>query len=449
MGRIQIKKGLILPITGEPKMEISAGKTVSRVAIVGPDYVGMKPTMMVKVGDEVKLGQLLFTDKKMPRVRYTSPGAGKVVAVNRGHKRVLLSVVVELQGDEEVKFKSFAEGDLASLGADEVRENLLESGLWTTLRRRPFSMVANPDETPHSIFITAMDSNPLAPDISTLIAGKEAAFKTGLSLLSKLTEGKLFLCKSPETTVPGAELERVSVEEFSGPHPSGNVGTHIHFLDPVGRGKVVWYINAQDVIAIAKLFTSGKLDVERVVALAGPSVNTPRLVKTRQGASLFDLTKGEIADGDQRIISGSVFSGHTATEETGFLGRFHQQVTVLPEGRQKDFLGWLTPGLNKFSIKNLVLSRLFPGKKFDFNTAVNGGQRAIVPIGNYEKVMPLDILPTFLLRALAVDDLDNAEKLGALELDEEDLALCTFVCPSKLEYGPMLRRNLDTIHKEG
>ena len=219
--------------------------------------------------------------------------------------------------------------------------------------------------------------------------------------------------------------------------------------DPVSRNRHVWHVTAQDVVAIGHLFTTGKLYLDRIVSLAGPGVANPRLLKTRLGASLEELTAGELKDGEQRVISGSVWSGHIAADDVRFLGKYAQQVTVLPEGREKEFLGWMAPGFDKFSIKNLVASRMVPGKKFAFTTALNGGQRAIVPIGNYEKVMPLDIIPTFLLRAMAVDDVEDAEKLGILELDEEDLALCTFVCQSKLDYGPMLRRNLTIIEKEG
>ena len=450
MGLHKIKKGLNLPIAGEPTQEIAGSKEVRQVALLGGDYIGMKPTMLVNVGDTVKLGQLLFTDKKMSRVKYTAPGSGKVAAIHRGAKRTFLAVVIELDGSsDEVTFNSYSQDQLSGLERSEVVENLLESGMWPTLRTRPFSKVANPDETPHSIFVNAMDSNPLAPNVAIALKGNEAHFKNGLTVLSKLTDGKLFVCKAPGDNIPGGDGAAVSVEEFQGPHPAGLVGTHIHFLDPVGRQKTVWHIDAQNVVAIGALFTSGKLFTDRIVSLAGPVVKNPRLLRTRVGASLYDLADGEIADGENRIISGSVFAGMTATEEVGFLGRFHQQVSILSEGREKEFLGWLDPGLNRFSIKRLVLSKLTPGKKFAFNTAVNGGHRAIVPIGSYERVMPLDILPTFLLRSIAVNDVEEAEKLGVLELDEEDISLCTFVCPSKTEFGPMLRETLTTIEKEG
>ena len=450
MATIRIKKGLDLPIKGAPKQEIESGNTPKTVALLGDDYVGMRPTMMVQVGDRVKLGQLLFTDKKMEGVKYTSPGAGKVIEINRGEKRKFLSVVIELDGEDEITFDAHAEDRLDSLDRDLVRDQLVESGLWTTLRARPFGKVADPSTTPHSIFITAMDTNPLAPSVEKVLEGREKDFANGLRVLSNLTDGKLYLNKAPGAKIPQAEnLDRLEVNEFAGPHPAGLPGTHIHFLDPVGRNKTVWHINAQDVAAIGSLFTTGRIDVQRVVALAGPSVKNPRLIRTRIGASTVDLTEGELREGDNRVISGSVFTGHKAAGPVAYLGRFHQQISVIREGREREFLGWLKPGFNLFSVKPILASALFRGKKFDFSTALHGGHRAIVPIGSYEKVMPLDILPTFLLRALAVDDVEEAENLGVLELDEEDLALCTFVCPSKIDHGEALRRNLTIIEKEG
>lgn len=449
MGTIKIKRGLDLPISGAPEQKIYDQPDVRQVALLGVDYLGMKPTMHVAIGDEVKLGQLVCVDKKMPLVRYTSPGTGKVMSIHRGAKRAFLSMVIELNGKDEITFKSYSDSQLAGLSKEVVMEQLIESGQWPVLRQRPFSKVANPEDTPHSIFVTAMDSNPLAPKMSTVLAGKESLFQSGLAVLGKLTEGKIYVCKSPDENIPVGNAERVVVESFAGKHPAGLAGTHIHFLDPVGRHKKVWHLNAQDVVKIGHLFTTGKIMTEHVVALSGPQVEKPRLVKTRVGASLFELTAGSLKAGENRIVSGSVLSGRTATPEVGFLGRFHQQITVLAEGREKQFLGWIAPGFDKYSFINLVASKLTGKKSFDFTTALNGGHRAIVPIGVYEKVMPLDILPTYLLRSLAVNDVEEAEKLGALELDEEDLALCTFVCQSKNDYGPMLRENLNIIEKEG
>jgi Na+-transporting NADH:ubiquinone oxidoreductase subunit A len=409
----------------------------------------MKPKFAISIGDSVKLGELLFTDKKTPSIRYTSPGSGKVIEINRGEKRMLLSVVIALEGSDEITFNSYSEHELPSLDRKKVVDLLLESGLWTSLRSRPFSKVADPDAVPHSLFISAMDTNPLAPSVAKILAGDERLFRNGLTVLSRLTEGRVYLCKSPAETIPQVQIDSLSVVECSGPHPAGNVGTHIHFIDPAGRNKQIWYINAQDVVDAGMLFTTGKLNVKRLISLAGPSVRNPRLIKTRIGASVEDITSGELKEGEHRMISGSVFSGHTAHEATGYLGRYHQQISVIPEERKKKFLGWLSPGGNLYSVKNILMSALSPHKKFDFGTSTHGDHRAIVPVGAYEKVMPLDIMATYLLRALAVDDVEEAVKLGCLELDEEDLALCTFVCPSKIDHGSELRRNLTVIDKEG
>jgi Na+-transporting NADH:ubiquinone oxidoreductase subunit A len=449
MGFTKIKKGLDLPILGAPQQIISEGNNSSRVAILGDDYVGMRPTLAVKVGESVKLGQVLFTDKKMPEVRYTSPGSGRVLEINRGEKRHFISVVIHLEGNEEIIFKSYSEAQLDSLTQEDIQNQLLESGLWTAFRARPFSRVAHPGFTPHSIFITAMDSNPFAPSVEKILEGNKHSFINGLKIISKLTDGKLFLCKYPQSNIPTAELAKLAVEEFDGPHPAGLVGTHIHFLDPVHRNKTVWHIQAQDVVAIGILFTTGRIYTERIISLSGSSVKNPRLIRTRLGASVEDITANELEEGENRLVSGSVLSGHAAVGSTAYLGRYHQQISILPEGRQRKFLGWLEPGFNLFSVKRILASSLSPNKKFNFTTALQGGKRSIVPIGNYEKVIPLDILPTYLLRALAVTDVEEAENLGCLELDEEDLSLCTFVCPSKIDHGLNLRKTLNLIEKEG
>ncbi|GLS28139.1 Na(+)-translocating NADH-quinone reductase subunit A [Marinibactrum halimedae] len=446
---IKIRRGLDLPISGAPEQVIEDGKAVSSVAVVGFDYHGMKPTMAVKEGDNVKRGQLLFSDKKNEGVRYTAPAAGTVSTINRGAKRALQSVVITIEGDDAESFTAYNQNELASLDREKVKENLVQSGLWTALRTRPYSKVPAIDSVPSSIFVSVMDTNPLAADPSVVIKENAESFTQGLTVLSRLTEGKVFVGHDANTSVDTGNTDRVEAHGFSGKHPAGNVGTHIHFIDPVGVNKVVWTIGYQDVIAVGKLFTTGELYVDRVVALAGPQVNKPRLLRTRLGADLVELTAGELASGDNRIISGSVFGGRTAEGPFGYLGRYHNQISVLSEGRDRPFLHYLRPGLDYFSVMRIYVSKLFGGKQYGFTTTTNGSERAMVPVGNYERVMPLDILPTQLLRALIVGDTDTAQKLGCLELDEEDLALCTYVCPGKYEYGPILRDNLTRIEKEG
>lgn len=443
---IKIKQGLDLPIAGTPEQQISQGNKVTEVAVVGPDYVGMKPTMAVKEGDRVKKGQVLFTDKKTAGVQYIASASGVVKAINRGDRRVFLSVVVAVEGSEEITFQSYSADKLNTISREDVQANLVASGLWTALRTRPYSKAPALDSVPASIFVTAIDTHPLAADPVLVIAEQADAFKSGLQVLKRLTEGKLYVCKAPGSNIPTAGVE--TTEEFAGPHPAGLAGTHIHSLDPVNADKTVWSIGYQDVIAIGQLFLTGQLNTDRVVSLAGPQVNKPRLVRTVMGANLAELTAGELAAGENRIISGSVFGGRTAAEGLGFLGRFHNQVSVLEEGRDRPMLHYLRPGFERFSVLPIYVSR-FLNKTFKFTTSTNGSERAMVPVGTYERVMPLDILPTQLLRALIVEDMEVAVNLGALELDEEDLALCSYTCPGKYEFGPILRTNLTRIEQEG
>ncbi|NMR59658.1 Na(+)-translocating NADH-quinone reductase subunit A [Pasteurella multocida] len=445
---ITIKKGLNLPISGSPEQVIRDGNAITEVALLGEEYVGMRPSMKVREGDVVKKGQVLFEDKKNPGVVFTAPASGTVTAIHRGAKRVLQSVVIKIEGNEQITFEKYTTEQLNQLTSEQVRQNLQTSGLWTALRTRPFSKVPAVDATPVSIFVNAMDTNPLCADPQVIVQQSVQAFEAGLTVLSRLHEGKVYLCKAANASIPSPSIANLDVKEFAGPHPAGLSGTHIHFIDPVSATKFVWYINYQDVIAVGKLFTTGELDVSRVVSLAGPQVKNPRLVRTVLGANLSQLTANEVKDGENRVISGSVLSGAKAAGPVDYLGRYALQVSVLEEGREKEFLGWIMPGANKYSLSRTVLGH-FSKKLFNFTTALNGGERAMVPIGAYERVMPLDIIPTLLLRDLAAGDTDSAQALGCLELDEEDLALCTFVCPGKNEYGPLLRQALDKIEKEG
>ncbi len=449
--QFKIEKGLDIPITGEPEQVIEKGNKIGSVALLGTEYVGMKPKMYVKEGDTVKLGQVLFADKKNPGVNFTAPGAGVVKAINRGAKRILQSVVIELKGDEQETFTQYKASELAGLSSEQVRENLLKSGLWTRFRARPYGKIPAVDSVPNSIFVTAMDSNPLAADPAVVIKEREQDFSRGLQIVSRLTEGKVYLCKASDAKISAGDCDAVTVAGFSGPHPAGLPGTHIHFIDPVHIDKSVWHLDYQAVIAIGALFATGKLDVERVVALAGPSVRKPRLLRTRVGANITDLVKGELEEGDNRVVSGSVLYGHRAADWAAYLGCYHLQVSALKEGRQREFFGWIVPGDDKYSALNVYTSSKDRklGRKFPLTTDKNGSNRAIVPVGVYETVMPMDILPTPLLKALVVGDTDQAQLLGCLELLEEDMSLLTFVDPGKHDFGPVLRANLTKIEKEG
>lgn len=449
---IKIKKGLDLPISGKPEQRVDTAREVRHVALLGVDHVDLKPTMLVAEGDRVKLGQPLFEHKKLPGVRYTSPGAGEVVAVNRGARRMLQSVVIKLdETEEEETFESYSSAQLSTLSADQVRDNLLASGQWAAFRTRPYGKTPHPETHPAAIFVTAMDTNPLAADPRVSLGEHAQAFNDGLTVLSHLTDGPVWVCTAPDAQVSAPSSDKIRVAHFEGPHPAGLPSTHIHYLDPVSASKVVWHLNYQEVIAMGKLFTTGRIWTERIVALGGPQVRNPRLLRTRSGACIEELLENELTDDHHRAISGSVWSGRRVAGWSAYLGRHHLQISVLKEGNQREFMGWLNPGRRKFSKINVMLSSFFRnrGEEYDLTTSQNGSPRAMVPIGNFEEVMPLDILPTQLLRYLLVSDTDMAQKLGCLELDEEDLALCSFVCVGKYDYAPVLRKNLTQIEREG
>lgn len=454
---IRVKRGLNLPLAGAPEQRLdAAAPAVRHVALLGGDYPGMRPTLAVAEGDRVRRGQLLFEDKKTPGVRYTAPGAGTIKAIHRGERRFMLAVEIALdearegegsEADDE-RFEVHPSESLASLPREKVQAQLLAAGEWTALRTRPYGKVPVPGSVPAAIFVPLMDTQPLAPDPEVIVAERLDDFRDGLALLARLTDGPVWVCRAAQGTLPsfaGGAEGRLREERFAGPHPAGNPGTHIHFLEPVHAGKTVWVVQPQDVIAFGRLFTTGRLHTERVVALAGPQVNKPRLLRTRVGAQLDELTAGGLAPGQNRIISGSVLNGRAAHGPTAFLGRLHQQVSVLREGTERHLLGYLSPGRDRHSALNIYVSRLMSGLRFAATTSTNGSERAMVSLGQYEDVMPLDILATPLLRALVVGDTETAQALGALELLEEDLALCSYVCAGKYEYGPILRDNLERM----
>jgi len=442
--QFRIRKGLDLPITGAPVQEIS-DKPVRSVGVLGRDYLGLKPTMLVSEGDTVRAGQPLFEDKKNPGVAIVAPASGRVQAIHRGARRRLQSVVIAVDGaDRETFDVTGAESSDQALEA-----LLLKTGLWTSFRTRPYSKVPKTGTRPAAIFVTAIDTNPLAADPKVIIHDRGEAFVRGVAALRGLTDGKVYVCQAPGVNLGVDYDERVVLAEFAGPHPAGLPGTHIHLIEPVGSTRTVWHVGYQDVIAIGHLLKTGELDSTRVISLGGPVVERPRLLRTLIGADTEDLVEDELPHLEERIISGSVFSGFAARDRARYIGRYHLQVTVLKEGRDREAFGWIKPGSKKFSVTGALISSLNRAARFPFTTTQNGSPRAMVPIGAYEAVMPLDILPTQLLRALLVRDTDTAQALGALELDEEDLALCSFVCPGKYEYGPALRENLDIIEREG
>lgn len=434
--RYRLTRGLDVHIDRAPQQLIDdARRTVSSVALICDDFPGRRLAPLVRTGDRVRLAQALAVDRDRQEIRHTSPGAGIVRDVARGERRSLLSIEIEIEGEDESdgeeRFESTPATGLAGLRAEDVTQRLLASGLWTALRTRPFDRVADPAAPPHSIFVTAMDSSPLAPRADVVLAGEHEAFTDGLRVIARLTPGPVHLCRRPGAAIPAGDVERVCVAEFTGPHPAGLVGTHVHLLDPVGPRKTIWYLGYQDVLAIGKLFTSGRLPVERVVSLAGSMVERPRLIRTRLGANTDELVEGELRAGECRVISGSPLTGRQASGWGRFLGRYHSQVCVLEESGDER--------------RRWPLRRGHDGRA---TTALHGRPTTFFPTGAFERVMPLDLLATPLLRALLTGDTKKAQDLGCLELGEEDLALCTYVCPGKQEYGSDLRAALERIERE-
>ena len=452
MRRFRIKEGLDIAVAGAPQQSISEGAKISHVALCGTDYVGLRPKLLVAEGDTVESGQPLLVDKRDPSVPYCAPGTGTVTAINRGARRVLESVVIGLtdSGTSQPLFEPLTDDQLTQLNSNQVRERLQQSGLWTAFRTRPFSRVPLSGSAPRSIFVTAMDTRPLAADPTVVIRQDIAALVAGLRILPVLTQGPIYLCTAPEWDADLPPIERVERVEFFGHHPAGLPGTHIHLLDPVGTQRTVWSIDYQDVIAIGRLFTEGRLEMNRVIALGGDCFENPRLVTTRSGASLNELLANELpGPGALRIISGSVLGGRTSFGHLAFLGRYHKQVTAIRQGGDKHLFGWTGLFPRRYSAAPHVFLGAKDRKEYSFSTSQNGRFTGIIPLRVFERVMPLDILPAPLFRALMVQDTDEAQALGCLELDEEDLALSSFVCPAKSDYGSVLRTNLNRIEKEG
>ena len=445
MQQYKLKKGLDLPVKGAPSQEIAEGPEVRTVALLGSDYLGLKPRLSVQEGDTVAAGSPVFAHKDTPEALVVSPVSGRVKAINRGARRVLISVEIEVDASAAEPVDFSAIGDIST--PEGLAERLCAAGLWTSFRTRPYSKVPGSSERPAALYVTAMDSEPLSADAAVIINDAREAFAKGLEAIAALSGGKTYLCQDIGADIPAAS--GVEVAGFEGPHPAGLAGTHMHFLEPPSGSKTVWSIGYQDVIAIGRLLETGKVDAERVVALSGPLVTNPRLLRTVQGASMADLTAGETDTSvDQRVISGSILSGRAGEGADGYAGRYARQITVIEEDKKQIPMGWIRPMGSKYAVQP-VLGSAFSKKIYALTSNLNGGRRAMVPTGTFEELMPQDYLPTQLLRAMLVMDTDQAQKLGALELDEEDLGLIGFACPAKYEYGLALRDSLSKIEKEG
>lgn len=442
---IRIDKGLDIPLRGAPEQTIREGQRTDTVALLGCDFPGLRPALEVAEGDKVNIGQPLFHDRRQPEIAFTSPGGGTVSQINRGEKRRLQSIVIALDEEEKSEsFPSWPTEKLSEIDRSEVVANLLRTGLWTALRARPYDKTPAPDTRPRSLFVTAMDSDPLGADPAGVINRSPDGYKNGLVILAHLTDGPVFVCKDANARLPQVNAKNIKGADFWGPHPAGLPGTHIHFLDPVSASKSVWYINYQDVIAIGETFTTGILSTGRVVAMAGPSVQHPRLLNSRLGVDVEALFAGELRETlsplGHRLISGSLFSGRTIDKQERHLGRFHHQISALPE---------TTDGPPPALFSAHGTAKKPPEHGFSFSTHNNGGPSPMVPFSGYDRVMPLDILAAPLLRALLTGDTDTAQALGCLELGEEDMALLSFVCPGKFDFAPLLRKALTQIEKEG
>ncbi|MBN1158553.1 MAG: Na(+)-translocating NADH-quinone reductase subunit A [Bacteroidales bacterium] len=448
MSRVfSVRKGLNISLAGRAEKVFAKVEPSDLYALKPPDFHGLVPRLQVKEGADVKAGSVLFTDKNRPDICFTSPVSGKVTSINRGERRIILEVVVK--ADKDNVYETFRTGDPFTMSREDIVDNLLKSGLWPVLRQRPYNIIANPRDVPKSVFISAFDSAPLAPDYDFIIMGMEEDFQAGINVLSRLTPGKVHININDEYPASTAfsQARYAQVNRFRGPHPSGNVGVQIQRVDPLNKGEIIWVLNVQDVVTIGRLFKTGKYDLSRVVALTGSEVKNPRYYRTTGCSSIHHLVRDNVREGQNRYISGNVLTGTRIASE-GFLGYYDSQITVIPEGNHFEFLGWAMPGFNKYSASRTFWSWLLPRREYVVDTNLHGGQRAFVLTGLYEKVFPMDIHPMQLLKAIMAEDIDQMEKLGIYEVAEEDFALCEFVDPSKTEMQALVRKGLDTMIRE-
>lgn len=445
---LKIHRGLNIKLVGEARKIIANIPMPEIFSLKPTNFIGVTPKLLVKQGDEVKAGTALFSDKNNESIIFCAPVSGEVVEIIRGEKRRILEI--RILADKEIIYASFNTANPKDLSREDIIKTLLKSGVWPFIRQRPFGIIANPTEKPKSIFISAFDSNPLAPDNDFIIQNRSEDFQTGLDALKKLTDGKLHLNIHAELTQSTVftNAQGVELNKISGPHPAGNVGIQIHHIDPVNKGEVVWCINPQDVIIIGRLFNQGKFDASRVIALTGAQVKDPKYYKTIVGGAVKGiLADGGLKPGENRVISGNVLSGRQISPDN-YIDFYDSQLTIIPEGHEPEFMGWLTPGINKLSMSRTFFSWLRPNKKHDLNTNLHGEVRPFVVTGEYEKVFPMDIYPVQLLKSILIEDIEMMENLGIYEVVEEDFALCEFVCTSKIESQDIIRRGLDMIRKE-
>lgn len=444
---IRIKRGLDIKLKGDAKDVFAKADQAVYFSVRPDDFHGITPKVVVKDGEKVKVGTVLFYDKINPEIKVVSPASGVVLAVNRGEKRKVLDI--RIQSDGEFESESFEKAVPSNLSGEDVKKILLDSGFWPFIKQRPYDVLANPKDTPKAIFISGFDSAPLAPDYDFILVGKGEEFQLGIDVLAKMTSGKIHIGINMERASKiFKETKNVQIHEFKGPHPAGNVGVQIHHISPINKGEVVWTINPQDVVAIGHAFKKGELDFSRAVVLAGCGVKNPAYYKTAYGASITPIVKDNVTDSQSlRYISGNPLTG-TQIPADGFLGAYDSQITVIPEGDTSEFLGWIMPRFKKFSVNRSYFSWLCKNKEYCLDTNMNGGERAFIMSGEYDKVFPMDILPEFLVKAILAKDIDKMEQLGIYEVAPEDFALCEFVCTSKIEVQRIVREGLDYMKKE-
>ena len=444
---VRLSRGLNINLLGDADKVYASVKNHEIYALKPTDFHGLTPKLTVKVGDSVLAGSIIFFDKYNEKIKFCSPVSGTIQDIVRGDKRRILEVIIK--SNSEVKYVSHSLANPKDLSREQIIDHMLQKGVWPFIRQKPYDIIANPSDMPKSIFISAFKSGPLAIDNDFALYGMDELFQKGLDIISKLTNGKTHLNLDGNTNSSKvfSDAKGVELNSFSGPHPAGNVGIQIHHLDPINKGDIVWYLEPQDIIVIARLFTEGKYDVSRIISLCGSEVSKPRYYRTISGSCVANLISDNVKRENNRIICGDVLSGKKI-DKNGYLGFYDTQITVIKEGNEQEFLGWALPGINKFSMSKSYFSWLFPTRKYNIDTNMRGEERAYVVTGQYEKVLPMDIFPQQLVKAIMIEDIDLMEKLGLYEVGPEDFALCEFVCTSKIEVQSLIRHGLDILRKE-
>ena len=444
---VRIRRGLNINLLGDADKVYASVKNHDIYALKPTDFHGLTPKLTVKVGDNVLAGSVVFYDKYNEKIKFCSPVSGTIQDIVRGEKRRILEIIIK--SDSEIIYESHSQKNPKDLSREQIIDYMLEKGVWPFIRQKPYDIIANPTDLPKSIFISAFKSGPLAIDNDFALYGMDELFQKGLDIITKLTNGKTHLNLDGNTNSSKvfSDAKGVEINSFSGPHPAGNVGVQIHHLDPINKGDIIWFLEPQDVIVIARLFCEGKYDVSRIISLCGSEVSKPRYYRIISGSCVANLISNNVEQDNNRVICGDVLSG-TKIKKDGYLGFYDTQLTVIKEGNEQEFIGWALPGIDKFSMSKSYFSWLFPTRKYNIDTNMRGEERAYVVTGQYEKVLPMDIYPQQLVKAIMIEDIDLMEKLGLYEVGPEDFALCEFVCTSKIEVQSIIRHGLDLLRKE-